>query len=438
MKMPLFFGLFLACLQLETLAVGSNQVHCLKFFIHPDLTTNLSMGDLRSRLVLYVEDINSIFSKQTIHSFAFNPDADVVITTNAPYSGSPPTPLPADHEIWAHVQPSQFPSYGTHGGFMASDSSGAVVAAGLHWDAVHDRSTLTSGAGYWDLIQYWRQIHHLTHEIEHTFGAGLPEYYNLRYAQDLTGEPPILSLSIDDPQDSYWSRHEDFLTDPLTLWTPDLSYSNLMAQVRFADMTAAIINARISPWDLEFESVICPDLSQTRIIVRDSGTGAIVPNTTVKVWKVRPFYPYECFLIVNTNSDANGTVEFAWGDPVGNLSNYNQLLLIKVYAPGGWSSVARWATTTEAIEAKMLRSQAVFEIPMSLACTLKLEIASSTSGVEMFWPASVTNVVLQSRDLVGNPPWSNIIVQPVINGSNCVVTVTPSGLGKLFRLMVTQ
>jgi hypothetical protein len=152
----------------------ADSLHRLRFFIHPDVVGGLASDDLGRRLGLYVEDLNTIFSKQTVQRFTFDPAIDITITTNTPESGCAGSDLPVTgYEVWAHVLPSSNPAYGSYGGYMSLDQSGAGVAAGLHWDAVHDRSAVLIGSDSWDLSQYWRQLHNLTHEIEHIFGAGI-------------------------------------------------------------------------------------------------------------------------------------------------------------------------------------------------------------------------------------------------------------------------
>ena len=64
---------------------------------------------------------------------------------------------------------------------MSVDRSGAGVAAGLFWDAVHDRVVLsTAPAGTRELKEYWKQLHNLVHELQHIFGGGYGEYYGLK------------------------------------------------------------------------------------------------------------------------------------------------------------------------------------------------------------------------------------------------------------------
>ncbi len=78
---------------------------------------------------------------------------------------------------------------------MGFDESGAGVAAGLKWDAIHDPSLISGNQQ--DVAQYWRQIDHIVHEFEHVYGAGLGEYYNLAHVDDTTGVAPISNIRLD-------------------------------------------------------------------------------------------------------------------------------------------------------------------------------------------------------------------------------------------------
>ena len=259
------------------------QVHRFRFFIHPDLAAGLSRAELHRRLALYVADVNTLFARQTIRRFAFDPASDVTVTNGIPYSGHCGGCADTDYEVWAHVLPSSIPALGSYGGFMAFDDSCAGVAADLHWDAVHDRAALESATGTPAWLQYCRQLHHLLHELEHIFGAGIGEYYGLLRVSDPTPESPQVPIDYTTPGDPFWSSHAEYLADPLTLFTADLTYSNLMARVRFADVTAAVINARVRG----SLNATLPDLSRTRIAVQRAETGTPVAGARVKVWRVR-------------------------------------------------------------------------------------------------------------------------------------------------------
>jgi hypothetical protein len=363
MKLRLLITLFILSLALtsHTGLAETLQYHHFKFFIHPDLVQGLSDAEVKVRLSRYIEDLNSIFAKQTIRRFTFDPNQDIIYTTGIPYSGNYFGKLPnSGFEIWAHVQLTDNPDYGSYGGFSSIDQSGAGVAAGLYWDAIHDRETLVNAApGSWDLSQYWHQLHNMTHEIEHIFGAGIGEYYNLRQLNDTTGvgSPVNINFNNNPGADPYWSSHQDFWTDPLMIWTPALSWQELMDQVFFADLTAAVVNGRHRNDPSGAHSL--PDLRQTAVWIQDTASGQPLANATVIAWKVQAFSPYNLTQIFNGKTDGAGGVEFAWS---GGFNNYDSMMIIKVIPANGASVFTKWFSIYDAHEQSLLDDKNTVDI----------------------------------------------------------------------------
>jgi len=362
------------CLSDSSVAEVSLEYHRFKFFLHPDLVQGISNEKLSSRLTLYVEDLNTIFSKQTIRRFLFDPEEDIIITEEKPHTDSAGVLPEHDFEIWAHVQLTAYPIYGTCGGYMGIDESGAGVAAGLYWDAVYDRSTLEDDSG--ELQQYWRQINNMAHEIEHVFGAGISEYYNLTMVRDATCIDPIqdINISTNSLDDPYWSQHLDYFTDPLltNIWNQarvgaPTSYEELMELTRFADVTAAIIN---DPCRQSTSNSI-PDLLHTRVSVCERGAQVPVQSANIKIWKVRSFSPYDNELMVDGTTDSDGLLEFWWN---GTFNNYNHLILIKVYPPDERKPKVLWFSIFDAQEEKMVHGNDTLDIAVTIAATQYPEI----------------------------------------------------------------
>ncbi|MBE0543386.1 MAG: hypothetical protein IH623_18740 [Verrucomicrobia bacterium] len=223
--------------------------HRFRFFLHPDLAQGIPSQELKSRLVFYAQDIKLIFAKNTNRRFTFDPDQDIIVTEQLPTINLNAEIREAYYELWASVLLAAATPYPySHGGWMASSTNGAGVAQELYWDAVHDRAALVEAApDDWILWNYWRQIHNLVHEMAHVFGAAVGEYYSLRNVPDTTGVSPLQDIyfggntpPITDP---YWAQHPDYLADPMFIWTPRLTLAELTNQVRFANVTAAMINA---------------------------------------------------------------------------------------------------------------------------------------------------------------------------------------------------
>jgi len=354
--------------------------HTLKFFIDPALASGLSRAELEHRLTQYAAHINYIFSKQTRRRFAFNPSTDINIVYknvgSVSYDG--PMPIPEDnYEMWVYATLTDIPDYGTHGGASGVESHGEGVAFGLYWDAIHNPESLQDGSP--ELEQYWKQIDHITHEFEHCFGAGVGEYYHLcSEVIDTTGVDPIQSVYVtstmtpDKVDDPYWKIHSDYWTDPL-LWdiyglaivgSPQ-TLSDLFATVRFADVTAAVINRgpRLNLNTSMLETF--PDLSAVKVTIKDTNNGNPVNNALVRVWSRDTDNNYT-ELPVQAGA-TNGVFQFAWfpytSDP-GSMLNYT-MKLIKVQAPG-YANKARWFSTYDCQAAKLLHGNLTLDIPIDL------------------------------------------------------------------------
>lgn len=340
-------------------AAAAVEEHPFRFFLHPDLVGGLDGDELKRRLPMYVADLNLIFSKQTIRRFVFDPETGISITTETPYTGSFGGTFPeTGYEIWAHVALMEPPHTGTHGGLMSFDVSGAGVAGELHWDKVYDRTEVMSlPAGSRGVDQYWRQIHNMTHEIEHIFGAGWGEYFSFRKVHDTTGVEPIQNISgFGDPLDPFWAAHADWLTDPLAMWQPVLTLPEILKEVRFAEVTAAAVNlgarSSLEEWTL-------PDLTKSKILVFEAGSGLPVPGAHVMAWKVKTVRPYENEPLLDTTAGGEGFVEFDWK---GGFNNYDCALLIKAYRPGGQDASVLWYSIFDAQEERLVRGRNDLEI----------------------------------------------------------------------------
>jgi hypothetical protein len=382
-------------LSVQTVSAQASQAleyHRFRFFINPALAQNLSDAELKRRLSLYVEDLNFIFAKQTIRRFTFNPATDITFTQTEPQtnnmSGQPPT---TGFEIWASIQPSLSPDiHGSHGGYMGSDISGAGVLGGLRWDVIRDREVVkTLAANSWDLQEYWDQIHTMTHEIEHIFGAAHGEYYGLRTQPDRTRIAPLQDIEYfgsynpneTATTDPYWSQRPDYWYDPLLGWRAQWSYAERMEKVRFANVTTAVINARIRPaypWDYK---AMLPDLSRTRVWAMASPQRPLGASR-VMAWKVQKHAAAD-ILLFDGYTNTEGYVEFPWS---GDFNNYDFVMLIKVFPANGGTPVAKWYSIFDAQEQKMVygRSQLNIEVPITYSAPAPTltNIRSLSGGLE--------------------------------------------------------
>ncbi|HEX8236492.1 MAG TPA: post-COAP-1 domain-containing protein [Abditibacteriaceae bacterium] len=387
----LLLGVVLSLQSVSAQTTQPLEYHRFRFFINPSLAQGLSSTELKRRLSLYVEDLNTIFAKQTIRRFNFNPETDITFTQTEPQTnhigGQPPA---TGFEIWASVQPSESPdTNGSYGGNMSFDDSGAGVAAGLRWDVIRDREVVkTLPAGSWDVQEYWDQIDHMTHEIEHMFGCGSGEYYNLRSMPDRTGILPTQNIeyygTYDEADtatnDPYWSQHSDYWRDPLLIWHPHLTYAQLMDGVRFANVTTAVINARIRPAYPDDYKAMLPDLSRTRIWSLGQGQRPLA-NSRVVAWKVQK-YAASDIVLFDGYTNADGYIEFPWS---GDFNNYDFALLIKVFPPNGGTPTTKWYSIFDAQEQKMVYGKNQLDIPVAVsysAAPPTLTSVTTLQGVE--------------------------------------------------------
>jgi len=382
----LFIGLVLATIVTASNARADQEIddHDFIFFLHPALTEGMPIATVGQRLSQYVDDLNTIFSKQTLHRFNFDPGQHIVFSESSPHTGYAFPPLP-DHgfEIWAWVQLSDWVS--SYGGYASFDVSGAGVAAGLYWDKIYDRATLLDGSE--ELRQYWIQIDHLVHEIEHILGAGIGEYYNLAQVNDTTGTPPLLNISLSAESDSFWDNHQDYWGDPLLrlIWNWDAvgsptAWEDLINETNFAPVTAAAINHPCRMGNSCYDETI-PDLTRTQIRIYDNADGEPLLNATVKIWKVKSVGQYDSEIIAEGVTDNNGEFEFSWDAA---FNNFDYLALIKASIATYYPN-AVWISIFDAQEQKLVlgREQMVVELPLILH-TGDMDRDNDTDGLDLY------------------------------------------------------
>jgi hypothetical protein len=422
---------------LQAVAQTNLVYHRFRFFIHPGVATNLGDAEIKSRLALYLNDINLIFAKNTIRRFNFNPDADITVTDQLPNINVGDEPSETDYEIWALVRPSAATPYPqSHGGFMAFSTNGNGVATGMYWDAIHDRAALANAApDDWDLWNYWRQIHNLVHEMGHVFGAAIGEYYSLKSVSDTTETAPLQNIAYFTGEDPYWLQHTDYWTDPMFLWTPWVRLADLTNQVRFARVTAAMINAgyRNSLPTTRYT----PDLTAIKAWVRRYGTHEPVSNALVKVWRVEAYGSGISQIIFDGATSPDGNVQFAWNGAPNNADN---LMVIKCY-PMNAPPMVRWFSVYDAQEERMVFGHTNLNIYLDAVFTNAppyLQIRRLSNQVVLAWPSVTTDYHLESTDNLAAPTWLPVESPTFDNGLEVTVTLPIDAPGRFFRVSTGQ
>ena len=343
------------------------KFHNLRFFLDPALVGVMPMDELKSDMTKYAEEINAVFAKQTTRRFAFDPDTGITITSTKPqtdWAGALPE---AGYELWVHAVLSDNPAYGTYGGYAGIDVSGAGVAAGLKWDAIHDPEALADGSR--DLEQYWRQIDHVVHEFEHVFGAGQGEYYNLACVKAAPAAAPAAEIQKT-PTDLFWGAREDYFGDPLlnNVYGLDLvgsptSLEDLRNAVRFADVTVAVVDR--GPRNASSQIATLPDLSAVLVQVLDGAAGLPIDGAAVRVWNAGSFPPYETEELDVAPTDQEGAFTFRWAPypSVAVFGNYDQLKLIQVSAPG-YEDQTTWVSIYDAVYERLIDGRDEMVVPI--------------------------------------------------------------------------
>ena len=311
-----------------------------------------------ARVVLpkYVEDMNTILAKNTSRRLVFNPETDIILTDTQPHSNQASLPLPVENfEVWAYAVQSNYEF--SYGGYAGVDRSGAGVLAGLKWTRLYDPDELTPA----QLTDYWTQINNMMHEFAHVFGAGIGEYYNLATIQDTTGVDPLLDIDFFDPNDSFWSDKQDFMTDPLlrnAVQEKLSSREGLLDYAKYSVLTATIVsgNYRNGTPTVDLQNI-------TVSVVTDDG--APIRDANIKIWSVVGNPPYLTDLMVDDFTDSSGQITFAWGGYSNPHNNYDFLRLIKVYKDGYLFS-AKYVSIYDADIAKLVNGNDLFNIPISL------------------------------------------------------------------------
>lgn len=347
--------------------------HRLRFFIQNDLTTGLSPAELQSRLGQYAAHLQYIWHRETARRFTFDPATDISVCIADPFSGSyGGGELPElGFEVWIYARLTDNPSTGTYGGNASFDTSGAGGASNLRWDQIYDPSTLQADTP--EMMQYWRQIDHISHEVAHVFGAGIGEYYSLSTLPDPTNVAPILptvSFGVPPPGDPFWGIRQEYWADPLLLniygqsraGSP-VSLPALLNTVSFAPATKGVINSLCRG----SQANALPDLSHVRVRVVDGATGHLIPGATCRTWNRQANGTLGFFEQNVVGAAESGEFTFAWtpypdASPATNLDNAK---IVKAWAPG-YTPAAQWESLYDAQKARVWDLSEEFVITIAL------------------------------------------------------------------------
>ena len=62
---------------LDEIGRAPPSTHRLKFIVDPELAADIGPAEAARRLAQYVADVNTVFTRETVRSFSFDPAADL-------------------------------------------------------------------------------------------------------------------------------------------------------------------------------------------------------------------------------------------------------------------------------------------------------------------------------------------------------------------------
>lgn len=360
-----------ACSQLTSLT----KEHTIKFYVDPELIENLNSAKIF--ISKYVEDLNFVYSKTTNRIFVFNPEKDLIITNNiswdsfvtCTYCDYSPSEKFDILTIIKKRSPDYF--YPPAGGNLMDGSS---INGVYYWEKIYDPNNLLTSS---ELDQYGSQVLTMVHEIAHTYGVAIGEYYSLNYILDTTGIEPILDIDLAENY-SYWrNKGEDYYKrDPMLGLFTDVwgSLDNqsdrktLFSKAIFSPLSSAIINSGTYRTVPNLEQKSLPNMSDITIKVTDS-KGNLISNANVKIFEIEAYSPFASKILVDDYTNEKGEIAFDWlaltpfESP---FSAYHEVRLIKVYKTEYTSSV-KYISVFDAQEVKVLQGKSKWIIEINIS-----------------------------------------------------------------------
>jgi hypothetical protein len=358
----------------KTVQATFHLQHRLRFFLHSDLVAGVSTADLQARLSQYAEHLQTIWHRESIRRLIFDPATDISVVTANPFSSNAFGTVPEyGFELWVYADAAGDSIFGSHNGYGGLDVSGAGGANGMHWTQIYDPAALLPGST--ELYEYWKQIDTVTHEFEHTFGAGLGEYYTAGGFDDFTGVAPIFTVDYFTAEDPFWNAHADVWADPLlrSAWDnfrigSPTSLPAVLDAVHFSAISRGIINGcyRNDGFAMDGGAAL-PDLTRVRVRVVDASTGQLIPGASLRIWN-RPQpngTSNEERTVLSTGTP--GVFEFNWTpDPQETaLNDWENGKLLKAFA-SGYQSKPQWEWVYDAQRVKTVDNLDEWEITVAL------------------------------------------------------------------------
>ncbi len=309
----------------------------LRFAITAATVTGLSDQEIQRRLALYVDDVNTVFAKNTRRRFSFDPATGISILPDR-FSIPDSATTPELDIVMMDAVP--FPGTGGIAG------GGRVELYGI--TRLLDPANLAAPQDADDYLRY--HLANLLHELEHTHSAGNREYYLDLQIADTSTRAPLLPVQFSDPLDPYWSARREFAADPLAMPQFDNPFvgspktrADVLATTRFTRVTADTINRDWSGSLYPFPSSVLT----VRLIDKVTGAPIMAPGQLV-LYVSNP----------GVTLNAGQALPFTSGEAIAvsylpATGQLNQLAahrrLIKAYVPG-YTPAAAWHTINDHYE----------------------------------------------------------------------------------------
>ncbi len=326
----------------------------LRFSITAATVSGLSDADIRRRLALYVDDVNTVFAKNTRRRFSFDPATGVSIHPDR-FSIPDSASTPEFDIILMDAVP--FPGTGGIAG------GGQVELYGI--TRLLDPDNLTAPQDADDYLRY--HLPNLLHELEHTYRAGNREYYLDLNITDTSNRAPLLPVSFSDPLDPYWNARREFAADPLAMPQFDNGFlgsprtrAEVVAATRFTRVTADTINRDWGPSLYPFPSSVLT----VRLIDKVTGGPITAPGQLI-VYVSNPSFTLTAGQSVPfTSGEAITTPYLPANGQLNQLAAHRRL--IKAYVPG-YTPAAGWHMINDQYEDLFIDGKATGDLVIRMS-----------------------------------------------------------------------
>lgn len=392
--------------QAGTIANSDTSVFRLEFILDPRIVSSLTENQRNFRMQHLVADINSVFRRETVRSFSFNPTTDVTLQNPSESAKCQrQTALVGANEILICLSYNAEMAKIT--GFANADTNpirGYVSLSG--WNYIYDPVSFQfpiSANSSTEQRNYINQLYTLTHELEHVFGAGMGEYYSLWTISDPTTISPIYNVNQDMPLDVFWKKRSSWYLDPLLHNSfaagRVASRRQWLNETTFAPPTKLMINGNWDIWPTWSTSPFLESLKYSKVRIVNGTDKNPVSGASVQVTRAPDDTSNPAIVLVDGVTDLNGELIFDWQCNFRCFSSGEQAIVIKVQK-AGFPNQADWFTVHDAFQQIAEGNSA----PVVLIALQKADLSLPTVTAQVSGPTQIGDIAtvnIQSADNKG-------------------------------------